>query len=322
MRAVRLAEHGGPDVLAVEDIDDPRPDRNEVVVRILSAGINPVDTYFRDGSYPPVTLPFTPGVDFAGEVTDIGENIEHVQLGDQVFGTGIGNASYQGGYAEYAAVPSDRFVPIPDGVNPIQAGGAGVVGGTAWRGLIDHGELRPEDVCLIHGGSGGVGHVAIQIAAAAGARVITTASDSYRTELRDLGADTVISYDEPDIVAEIQSAAPDGIDVVLDHKMQEYLSLDTEVVGEGGRIVGIGEDDPRVVLEDTTAARSRDVRIILMSMFNTPDLRVPLRRIGRLMARDAISVEIDQVYNLSEAQTAHRALFEESFLGKRVFAPE
>lgn len=322
MKAVCVAEHGGPDTLHVAEIDRPAPGREEVLVRVISAGINPVDTYFREGSYTPVSLPFTPGVDVAGEVIETGEAVTSVEPGDKIFGTGIGNASYQGSYAEYATVPTDRIVRLPDGTDPVAAGAAGVVGGTAWRALIDHGGLVPEDVCLVHGGSGGVGHVAIQLAAAAGARVLTTAAESYRKDLEALGADVVIPYDQQDVAEGVRDAAPEGVDVVLDHKMQEYLSLDTEVVTTGGRIVGIGEDDPQVVLEDTTAARSRDVHIILMSMFNTPDLRVPLGRIGRMMASDALSIEIDRTYALSEAPTAHRDLFVDSYLGKRTFVPD
>ncbi|MFB6270899.1 MAG: alcohol dehydrogenase catalytic domain-containing protein, partial [Halobacterium sp.] len=171
MRAVRLAEHGGPDVLHVDDVERPSPGPGEVLLEVAAAGVNPVDTYFREGSYDPVGLPFTPGVDYAGTVVETGPDVEGFEVGDDVYGTGIGNASYQGAYAEYAVVPTDRTVALPDGVDLTEAGAAGVAAVTAWRALVDHGDLDPAEDALIHGGSGGVGHAAVQIAAAVSARV-------------------------------------------------------------------------------------------------------------------------------------------------------
>lgn len=322
MRAVRVADHGDPGVLTVEEIDRPEPRPDEVLVRVIAAAVNPVDTYFRDGSYTPVELPFTPGVDVAGEVIGTGEGVEGFASGQTVFGTGIGNADYHGGYAEYATVPVDRVVQLPDGADPIQAGAAGVVGCTAWRALIDHGDLTPGDTCLVHGGSGGVGHVAVQLAAFAGADVISTASPDYADRVEELGADTVLRYDRDDLAAAIQDHTEDGVNVMLDHRLDDYFSLDAAVAAQDARIVGIGENDPHVTLNDATAARSRDVQYRLMSMFNTPDLRVPLRRIGAMLANGAIEIHVDRTYTLDEAATAHADLFAESFLGKAAIVPE
>jgi NADPH:quinone reductase-like Zn-dependent oxidoreductase len=177
MRAVRFHDHGGTEKLQVDEIDRHEPATDEVLVAVDGAGVNPVDTYFREGSYEPFTLPMIPGIDVAGEVTEVGDGVEGFSEGDPVFGTGIGSQQY-GGYAEYAAVPTDRLVRLPEGVDTVAAGGAGVAALTAWRALVDHAELQVGDRCLIHGGSGGVGHAAVQVAAAAGAQVITTDSKS------------------------------------------------------------------------------------------------------------------------------------------------
>jgi NADPH2:quinone reductase len=321
MRAVRLHDHGGPDVLQLEDIDRPAPAADEVLVEVAAAGVNPVDTYFREGSYPPVELPFTPGVDVAGVVAGVGDGVEGFEEGDRVMGTGIGSASHQGAYAEYAAVPTDRIVHLPDGVSLREAGAAGVAAVTAWRALIDHAGLDPAEFCLVHGGSGGVGHAAVQIGAAVSARVVTTAAPAYHDALSELGAETVIDYADDDLAEAITGASEGSVDVVLDHRLDDYLQLDADVAATGARVVGIGESQPNPAFTNDGAARSKDVNYQFMSMFNTPDLRVPLRGVAHLMATDALSIEIAESYGLEDAADAQRDVMNESFLGKLVIEP-
>ena len=236
MRAARLHDHGGPEVLQTDDTDRPEPGDNEVLVEVVAAGVNPVDTYFRDGSYEPVDLPFTPGVDFAGTVAATGADATDFATGDRVYGTGIGNASLQGGYAEYAAVPTDRVVALPDGVDLAEAGAAGVAAVTAWRALIDHADLGPAEDCLVHGGSGGVGHAAVQIADAVSARVVTTAAPKYHDRLHKLGADTVLDYGCDDLADAVRDATDGGADVILDHRLDDYLQFDAEVDRKSTRL--------------------------------------------------------------------------------------
>ncbi len=321
MRAVRLHEHGEPDVLQVDDVDRPDPGKGELVVEVAAAGVNPVDTYFRGGSYEPAAVPFTPGVDFAGAVAATGAGVSEFDAGDRVFGTGIGNATFQGGYAEYATVPTDRVVHLPDGVDATEAGAAGVVAVTAWRALVDHAGLRPAEYCLIHGGSGGVGHAAVQLGAAVSARVITTAAPAYHDELESLGADTVLDYGREDLADAVLEASDGGVDVILDHRLDDYLQFDADVAAAGARVVGIGESSPDPGFSNDGAARSKDVRYQFMSMFNTPDLRVPLRGVGYLMETGALSIEIADTYSLEEADEAQRAVMEESVFGKLVLEP-
>jgi NADPH:quinone reductase-like Zn-dependent oxidoreductase len=321
MRAVRLSEHGGTDVLTVEDVARPSPAPGEVLVEVTAAGVNPVDTYFRDGSYEPVGLPFTPGVDFAGVVSEVGEAVDRFEAGDRVFGTGIGNAGHQGGYAEYATAPSDRVVALPDGADLVEAGAAGVVAATAWRALVDHADLDPAEYCLVHGGSGGVGHAAVQIAAAVSARPITTASPAYHDALAGLGADAVLDYASDDLAGEVRSTADGGVDAVLDHRLDDYLQFDADVAATGARVVGIGENDPAPGFTNDGAARSKDVSYHFMSLFNTPDLRVPLRGTAHLMDIGALSIEVARSYDLEAAAEAQRAVMADSFLGKLVIEP-
>ena len=321
MRAARLHEHGGPEVLAVEEIDRPEPDHGQVLVEVAAAGVNPVDTYFRDGSYTPVGLPFTPGVDVAGTVAEAGPGVDDLEPGDAVFGMGIGNVAYQGAYAEYAVVPTDNLGPVPDGVDLVEAGSAGVAAGTAWRALIEHAGLEPAEDCLVHGGSGGVGHAAVQIAAAAGAHVITTASPDYHDRLDDLGADVVLDYGRDDLADAAREASDGGVDVILDHRLDDYLQFDADVAATGCRVVGIGENDPEVGFSNDGVARSKDVNYQFMSLFNAPDLRRILGSVGALMADGDLTIDISRSYDLDDAAEAQRAVMEDSFFGKLVLEP-
>jgi NADPH2:quinone reductase len=321
MRAIRLHEHGGPEVLTVEDVAKPDPGADEILIEVAAAGVNPVDTYFRDGSYDPVALPFTPGVDYAGTVEAVGDGVTDFSAGDRVFGTGIGNAGYQGGYAEYAVVPTDRTAHLPDGADLTEAGAAGVAAVTSWRALIYHAGLGPAEDVLIHGGSGGVGHAAVQIADAVSARVHTTAAPDYHDAVADLGARTVFDYSRDDLADAVLDASGGGVDVVLDHRLDDYLQFDADVAASSGRVIGIGENSPDPGFSNDGAARSKDVSYQFMSMFNTPDLRVPLRGVAHLLADDRLGIELAETYELDEAAAAQRDVMEASFLGKLVVTP-
>ncbi|SFS77523.1 NADPH:quinone reductase [Halostagnicola kamekurae] len=318
MRAVRYHEHGDADVLELEEIPTPEPDEDEVLVEVGAAGINPVDTYFREGSYAPAELPWIPGSDFAGTVEAVGDEVTAFEPGDRVFGTGLGK-DIPGTCAEYAASPTDRIATLPDGVSLETGAALGVPAVTAWRSLIDHAELEPAERCLVHGGSGGVGHAAVQIAAATGAEVTTTAAPEYHEKLESLGADVVLDYAREDLEdAVITAGAPD---VILDHRLDDYLQFDANVATQGTRVVGIGNTVPEAGFSNVPAARSKELRIHLISMFNTSDLAAVLRRVATLLSSGELSPEIDRTYDLSEVPEAHEAVLSESFFGKLVVTP-
>jgi NADPH:quinone reductase-like Zn-dependent oxidoreductase len=320
MRAVRYHEQGDPGVLQVDEVDRPEATGHDVVVEVHGAGVNPVDTYFRNGSYSTFTLPMIPGVDVAGEVVAVSEYVDDFEVGDRVYGTGLSRDHY-GACAEYVAVPTDRLAHLPDGVNLVGAGGAGVAGVTAWRALVDHAGLEPSDRVLIHGGSGGVGHAAVQLAAATGAHVVTTAAPRYHDSLAGLGADAVLDYGRDDLADAVEDASSGGVDVVLDHRLDDYLQFDADVAAPRARIVGIGENDPHIALTNDGVARSKDLNVQFMSMFNTPDLSVPLRKLAYLLGEGDVEIQVADTYSLAEVADAHRDVMEESFLGKLVVTP-
>ncbi|MFC7227220.1 NADPH:quinone reductase [Salinirubellus salinus] len=317
MRAVRYAEHGGPEVLSVEEVDRPKPGHGDLLVRVEAAGVNPVDTYFREGEYPVPELPWTPGSDAAGVVETVGPGVEGFEVGDRVFATGLGNWN-QGTCAEYVRVPSDHAAVLPVGCSFEEGAALGLVGVTAWQALVHHAELEPAESVLIHSGSGGVGHVAVQLAAATGAEVTTTASPPYHDTLRALGADTVLDYTRADLAEAITAAgAPD---VILDTFANEYAELDFEVAAERGRVVAIGNTGPTAPVP-MGPGKFKDLRFQVMSMFNTPDTGAVLARLGTLLAAGRVVPEVARTYPLAETPDAHRAVLEESFLGKLVVIP-
>jgi NADPH:quinone reductase-like Zn-dependent oxidoreductase len=320
MRAVRIHDHGGPESLSLDDIDRPEPGPDDVIIEVAGAGVNPVDTYIREGAYEPYTLPLTPGADAAGEVVAVGEDVVGLEVGDLAVATGLGFGQ-QGAYAEYAAATSDRVARLPDGVDPVATGGAGIAAVTSWRALVDHAGLDPAETVLVHGGSGGVGHAAVQLASAMGATVVATAAPQYHDEVAALGADAVLDYGRDDLADAVTDAAGGEVDVVLDHRLDEYFDLDVEVGATGVRIVAIGEEAPTVELENPAAARLNDVHLTLMSMFNTPDLSAALGSVASMMAAGDLVIEVAHAFDLEDAGAAQETVMSESFLGKVVITP-
>lgn len=317
MRAVRYHEHGGPEVLTVEDVERPEPDDDELLVRVEAASVNPVDTYFREGSYDLDRLPWVPGSDAAGVVEAVGADVSGFAAGDRVLATGLGRTE-PGTCAEYVAVPAELAGHLPEQVDYDAAAAVALVGVTAWQALVYHAGVDPGDRVLVHGASGGVGHVAVQLAAAAGARVTGTASPAYRDRLRELGADAALDYERADLADAVgEAGAPD---VVLDPLADTYFELDAEVAAHGATIVGIGNESATAPVP-MGPGKFKDLTFQVMSMFNTPDTGAVLERLAGLVADGAIEPVVARRYDLDGVADAHRAVLGESFLGKLVVEP-
>lgn len=194
LRSMRFHRFGGPEVIQSETLDQSGPDAGQILVAVRAASVNPVDFKIRSGKYPAVKndrLPYTPGRDVSGTVLACGAQASRFKPGDEVFG--IVNI-YGGGYAEQVVLDEDAVALKPATLDHIQAAAIPLAGQTAWQGLFRHGGLQPGQSVLIHGGSGGVGHFAVQFAKAKGARVLTTLSTDNVKFARTLGADIVIDY--------------------------------------------------------------------------------------------------------------------------------
>lgn len=333
MRAVYYDQHGDVDVLQVGTVPDPHPGESELVIDVEAAGVNPIDTYLRSGEYSPTgrhtysdgraatarAYPRIPGSDGAGVVAECGSAVTRFEPGDRVVATGLGR-DRQGTYAQQVVAPTDRVVHLPESVPFEEAAGLGVVGVTAWRALVDHADLAPAELCLVHGGSGGVGHVAVQLADVTGARVVTTASPKYAATLEQLGADVVLEYAAEDLSENVLDVGRPQ--VILDHRFDEYAAFDVEVAAKRGRIVAIGNTEPSITIPDLPAARATELELYLMSMSNTPDIGAVLEQLVSLMGKGQLTVNAARSYSLEEAREAQRAVTNESFLGKLVVRPD
>ncbi|WP_256306012.1 NADPH:quinone reductase [Halobellus litoreus] len=318
MRAVRFHEHGGPEVLTVDEVDDPVPDHGQVLVDVEAAAVNPVDTYFREGEYSVPHLPFIGGSDVAGTVAAVGDGVEAFAVGDRVFGTGLGNGM-PGSYAERVAAPADVLAHLPEEVAFDDAAALALVGTTAWQGLVHHAGTEPAETVLVHGGSGGVGHVAIQLAETMGARVLATASPEHADELDALGASEVLDYARDDLAEAVADAG--GADVIVDLHMDRYLQFNADVANVGARVIGIGNDTSSGGFDDIGVTKGKEIRYQFMSMYNADDIGAVLTRLADLCARDEVSPVIHETYDLEATGEAQRAVLEDSFVGKLVLTP-
>jgi putative PIG3 family NAD(P)H quinone oxidoreductase len=237
MRAVVAREPGGPDVLEVRELPDPEPADGEIVIDVVASAVNRADIMQRMGHYPPPPgASDTLGLEVSGTVSAVADGVDRWSVGDRICAL-----LTAGGYAEKVAVPSGQVLPAPAGVDLRDAAALPEVVCTVWSNVFTLAGLQPDELLLVHGGAGGVGTMAIQLAKALGARVATTVgSDEKARVVRDLGADLVIDYKEQDFVDEVRAFDSRGADVVLDNMGAVYLPRNVGVLATAGRLVVIG----------------------------------------------------------------------------------
>ncbi len=295
MKAIVIHEYGGPEVLKYEDVPRPEPKEDQILVRVIAAGVNPVDEAprsERSAKFFGITLPFTPGYDIAGIVEKTGRKITKFKTGDSVYA--YLSLTDGGGYAEYAVATEVEAAPKPKSISFVEAAGVPVVALTAWQALIDTAKLSAGQTVLIHGGSGGVGTFAIQIAKARGAKVIATASTANQDLLKQLGADVAIDYTK----AKFEDVAK-NVDVVLDSVGKDTLARSYGVVKKGGFIVTLVAriDQPEL---DNHGIRGASLGV-------EPDSN-ELTEIGKLIAEKKIKVIISQTLPLADAVKAQKQI--------------
>lgn len=232
-----VREPGGPEVLEWAEVPDPEVGPGEVLVRVAASAVNRADLLQRKGVYPPPPgASEYLGLECSGVVEALGDGVRGIRVGDRVCALLAG-----GGYAELVAVPAPQVMPVPDGVELVDAAGLPEVACTVWSNVVMLAGLRAGEVLLVHGGSGGIGTHAIQVGRALGARVATTAGAARAEVCRQLGAEIVVDYREHDFVAEVRRATDrHGADVVLDNMGAAYLARNVDVLATGGRLVIIG----------------------------------------------------------------------------------
>ena len=320
MKAITLPEFGDEDVMTLADVPDPSPGAGEVVVEVAAAGVNRADLMQRQGVYPPPPGESEiVGLEVSGRIAELGDGVHGWQVGDEVCALLAG-----GGYAERVIVPAGQLLSVPDGVSLVDAAALPEVVCTVWSNVFMVGALKESETLLVHGGSSGIGTMAIQLGHAFGARVATTAgSPDKLAACRALGADILINYRDQDFADELDHATEGhGADVILDGIGAKYLSQNVRALAPHGRLVTIGmlggakgELDLGALLRKwgtVTAtglrARPRDEKAEIVAAVR--------EQVWPLIADGRVRPIVHERLPLGEAARAHRILGESSHIGK------
>jgi NADPH2:quinone reductase len=322
MKAIRVHEFGGPEVMRLENVPDPRPGPGEALVRLDAAGVNFIDVYFRKGLYK-TTLPFTPGSEGAGTVIEVGAGVTEVRLGDRVAST-----NFAGSYAELALAPAGRLVVLPEGLKSRAGAAAMLQGMTAHYLTTSTYVLKAGDRCLVHAAAGGAGLLLCQMARRRGAFVIGTTSSEEKAELaRSAGANEVILYTKQDFVAEVKRiTAGAGVQVVYDSVGATTFLKGFDCLAPRGLMALFGQSsgpaaplDPQLLNHKGSLYLTRPT--LAHYVATTEELR---RRAGDVLGwvRDgSLRLRIDREVPLAHAAEAHRALEGRRTTGKVLLVP-
>jgi len=324
MKAVNVEEFGEPEVLIYGEAERPAPGEGEVLIEVKSAGINYADTMRRRNQYVErQTLPFTPGSEVSGVVSELGANVEGLSVGDRVV-TLLGT----GGYAEYAVAPAASVIPLPEGLGFDEAAAIPLQGLTAYHCIKTSGALQPGESVLVHAAAGGVGTLAIQMAKLLGAgTVIATASSSEKLDLaKSLGADVLIDYTKDGWVDEVREATGGkGADVILEMVGGDFLTQNLKCLAIFGRMVVFGAasgERGTIVPVDLMKRCHAVVGFYLPQIMSRPDLLGPsLKEILGWISTSEVKLTIGATYPLEKAAEAHADLEGRRTTGKLVLNP-
>jgi NADPH:quinone reductase len=320
MQAIVVRAFGGPDVLTLETLADPKPGPSEVLVRIRAVGVNPVETYIRSGQYArQPSLPYIPGSDAAGDVEAVGADVTTMNVADRVYIRGTIGGTL-GAYAERAVCVPAQVYPLPDRVSYAQGAAIGIPYATAYRALVHRASASPGETVLVHGATGGVGLASVQIARALGLRVIGTGGTDRGIEIvRQQGVAEVFNHREAgylDLV--MQATGGRGVDIVLEMAAHVNLDKDLGLLAPRGRVVVIGSRG-RVEI-DARQAMGRDAAILGMILFNSTDTELASihAALGAGLANGSLAPVIGRELRLADAARAHEAVREDGAHGKIV----
>lgn len=320
MRAIRVRSFGPPEALSLEVVPDPVPGPGEVVVKLFAIGVNPVDTYIRSGDYlPTLSLPYTPGLDGAGTIAQIGAGVKHRVVGQRVYVTW----SLSGTYAEQVLCKESQTHPLPVNITFAQGAAIGVPYGAAFRALFQKADARAAETVLVHGASGGVGLAAVQLARAAGLTVIGTAgTEEGCRQVLEQGAHYVLNHRLPKYIDEVHAiTGKQGVDVILEMLANVNLANDLRVIGPDGRLVVIGS---RGTIEiDPRAAMSKEAKIFGMTLYKATEKDQTQMHAAFFagLENGTLRPVVSKEFPLAHAAEAHHAVMESSTMGKLVLVP-
>lgn len=323
MKAIQVTQFGGPEQLIYTDIEDVKVDNGEVGVRLYAAGVNPSDTYTLTGTYSFVPkLPYIPGVDGAGVVESIGEGVTNVRVGDRVFIASLNRATCTGTFAEKVVCDESIVHPLPEHVTFEQGASLGIPAITAYRSLFQRAQLKREQTVLIHGASGGVGLLAVQMAKSHGAKVIGTASKQEGKKLVErAGADVVIDHITEETIEEVLALTNrNGPDIIIEFLANVNLETDLKMIAPFGKIVIVGnrgsiEINPRLAMQ-------KDCDILGMALWNIPqdEYDESVQRIIEMLSNETLRPIIGTTLPLEQASKAFEQISNGTGNGKLVLS--
>jgi putative PIG3 family NAD(P)H quinone oxidoreductase len=320
MRAVTLPEPGGPEALVVADVEEPQPRAGEVRIVVAAAGVNRADVLQRQGHYdpPPGSSPYL-GLEVSGTVDAVGDGVEGWSVGDEVCALLVG-----GGYADRVCVPAGQVLPVPAGVGLVEAAALPEVTCTVWSNVFLTANLQPGETLLVHGGSSGIGTMAVQLGREVGARVAVTAGSADKLEAcRSLGAQILVNYREEDFVEAVRAATEGhGADVILDNMGAKYLMRNVETLADGGRLVIIGmQGGVKAELDIATLLRKRGAVIATALRSRSPAEKATIvaavrEHVWPLVEAGRVRPVVHAAYPVEEVAEAHRELESSRHIGK------
>jgi NADPH:quinone reductase len=319
MKAIRVSQFGGPEVMQLKNVPDPSPGPTQVLIHTRAIGVNPVETYLRSGSNPNLPLPYTPGTDAAGEVAAVGPLVRGFQIGARVYTSG----SVTGAYSSITICEATDVHPLPEKTTFAEGAALNIPFATAYRALFQRAHALPGEAVLIHGASGGVGTAAIQLARAAGLRVIATVGSDKGAELaRSLGAGDVLNHHQPDYLCELMKLTENqGVDIILEMLANVNLGKDLTVLARNGRVIVIGNRGKAEI--NARDAMMRDADIRGMFLFNaSPQEKVSIHAALRAgLENGTLKPVINLELPLAEAPRAHQLIMEPGAYGKIILLP-
>ncbi len=319
MKAIRISQFGGPDVLKLEQTPDPKAGAGQVLVRVKAIGVNPVDTYIRAGGYGQRSFPFTPGFDAAGVIEAVGTGVHSFKVGDRVYTHG----SLSGTYAELALCAENQIHPLPAKVTFNQGAAVGVPYATAYFALFTRGHAIPGEMLFIHGASGGVGTAAIQIARIHGLVVVGTGGTSKGRELiLKEGAQYALDHHAPDYLDQLMKLTDGkGVPLILEMLANVNLAKDLKLLAPRGRVVVIGSRGPVEIDPRDTMGRNADIRG--MSMLYATDAEVCAVHAALVagLENGTLRPIVGKEIPLAEAAKAHEEVMKPGAYGKIVLIP-
>ena len=323
MKAIRVHAFGGPEVLTLEDVPEPKAGPGQVVVRVKAVGVNPVDVSIRNGAYKNVVPPYIPGSDAAGIVEAAGDGVTHVKAGDRVFITGTTSPGFTGAYAELALSRAGQVHPLPSTLTFPQGAAIHVPYGTAYRSLVQRARGQANETLFVHGASGGVGIASVQLGRALGLRVIGTAGTGKGRELvLKEGAHHALDHKNPAYLTQLTALTDGkGPDIILEMASHHNLGKDLTVLAKYGRIVIIGCRGPVEI--NPREAMMRDAAILGMHLGNPTEAEAASIWAGLAagFTNGTLKPVIGKELPLSDAATAQKAVMEQNAYGKIVLIP-